>query len=65
MQVHCDKISEYFLQAKQNLKQSVNNFEGNWDTQEGEQAFRSNPNGIGDRTTTLRRLLIGADTAFC
>ena len=39
MQVHCDKISEYFLQAKQNLKQSVNNFEGNWDTQEGEQAF--------------------------
>ena len=25
-----------------------------------EQPFRPNPNGVGDRTTTLRRLLIGA-----
>ena len=33
---------------------------GNWDPREGQQPFRPNPNGIGDRTTTLRRLLIGA-----
>ena len=33
---------------------------GNWDPREGQQPFRSNPNGVGDRTTTLRRLLIGA-----
>ena len=34
---------------------------GNWDPREGQQPFRLNPNGVGDRTTTLRRLLIGAD----
>ena len=28
----------------------------NWDPWEGQQPFRSNPNGVGDRTTTLRRL---------
>ena len=33
---------------------------GNWDPQEGQQPFRPNPNGPGDLTTTLRRLLIGA-----
>ena len=33
---------------------------GNWDPLESQQPFRPNPNGIGDRTTTLRRLLIGA-----
>ena len=33
---------------------------GNWDPREGQQPFRPNPNGVGDRTTTLRRLLIGA-----
>ena len=33
---------------------------GNWDPQEGQQPFRPNPNWMGDRTTTLRRLLIGA-----
>ena len=33
---------------------------GNWDPREGQQPFRPNPNGAGDRTTTLRRLLIGA-----
>ena len=31
---------------------------GNWDSREGQQPFRPNPNW--DRTTTLRRLLIGA-----
>ena len=34
--------------------------QGNWDPREGQQPFRPNPNGVGDRTTTLRRLLIGA-----
>ena len=33
---------------------------GNWDPREGQQPFRPNSNGIGNRTTTLRRLLIGA-----
>ena len=37
---------------------------GNWDSREDQQPFRSNPNGVGDRTTTLRRLLIGA-VQFC
>ena len=30
----------------------------NRDPREGQQQFRFNPNGVGDRTTTLRRLLI-------
>ena len=34
---------------------------GNWDPREGQQPFRPNPNGAGDRTITLRRLLISAD----
>ena len=34
---------------------------GNCDFCEGQQPFRPNPNGIGDRTTTLRQLLIGAE----
>ena len=34
---------------------------GNWDPREVQQPFRSNPNGVGDRTTTLKRLLIGED----
>ena len=33
---------------------------GNWHPREGQQPFQPNPNGAGDRTTTLRRLLIGA-----
>ena len=37
---------------------------GNWDPREGQQPFRPNPNGVGDRLTTLRRLLIGA-VQFC
>ena len=40
------------------------NTQGNWDPPEGQQPFRPNPNGVGDRTTTLRRLLIGA-VQFC
>ena len=34
---------------------------GNWNPREGQQPFRLNPNRTGDRTTTLRRLLIGAE----
>ena len=33
---------------------------GNWEPREGQQPFRPNPNGAGDRITMLRRLLIGA-----
>ena len=40
------------------------NAEGNWDPREGQQLFRPNPNGVGDRTTTLKWLLIGA-VQFC
>ena len=36
------------------------NARGNWDSREGQQPFRPNLNGTGDRITTLRRLLIGA-----
>ena len=34
--------------------------QNNWDSRKGQQRFRSNSNGVGDCTTTLRRLLIGA-----
>ena len=36
---------------------------GNWDPRKGQQPFRPNPNGVGDRITTLRRMLIGAGGA--
>ena len=32
----------------------------NWDSREGQQPFQPHQNGVGDRTTTLMRLLIGA-----
>ena len=35
---------------------------GNWNPREGQQPFRPNPNGVGNRTNTLRRLLIGAES---
>ena len=34
---------------------------GNWDPKEVQQPIRPNPNRVGDRASTLRRLLIGAD----
>ena len=34
---------------------------GNWEPREGQQPFRPNPNGVGDRKTTLRQLLIGGE----
>ena len=37
---------------------------GNWDPREVQQPFRPNPNGVGDRTTTIRCLLIGAEYTF-
>ena len=37
---------------------------GNWDSREGQQPSRLHPNGAGDRTTTLRLLLIGAVFVF-
>ena len=33
---------------------------GNWNPREVQQPFRPNPNGVGDRTTMVRWLLIGA-----
>ena len=36
----------------------------NWGTREDQQPFRPNPNGVGESTTTLRRLLIGS-VQFC
>ena len=44
-------------QHSEKMKDSV---WGNWDLREGQQPFRPNLNGVGDRTITLRRLLIGA-----
>ena len=38
--------------------------QGNWDPWESQGPFRPNLNGIGDRTTTLRRQFIGA-VQFC
>ena len=40
------------------------NARGNWDPPEDQQSFRPKPNGIGDRITTLRRLLIGTGLLF-
>ena len=36
--------------------------QGNWDLQETQRPFPPNPNGVRNRTTTLRRLLSGADS---
>ena len=44
----------------QHSEKMMESAQGNWDPREDQQPFRPNPNGIGDRTTTLRRLLIGA-----
>ena len=38
--------------------------QGNWDPRKGQQRFQPNPSEIGDRTTTLRRLLIGGNNCF-
>ena len=46
-------------------KTNLGSVRGNWDPREGQQPFRPRPNGVGDRTTTLRRLLVGADHCCC
>ena len=43
----------------QHSKKMKGSARGNWDPREGQQSFRTSPNGVGDRTTTLRRLLFG------
>ena len=45
----------------QHSKKIKGSAQGNWDPRKGQQPFRPNPNGAGDRTTTLRWLLIGAE----
>ena len=45
----------------QHSKKMKGSARGYWYPRESQQPFRPNPNGVGDRTTTLRRLLIGAD----
>ena len=47
----------------QHSKEMKGSAQGNWDPREGQQPFFPNPNGAGDRTTTLRWLLIGAGCA--
>ena len=53
-----DLLRSFRGQHSEKMKGSA---QGNWDPREGQQPFRPNPNGIGDRTTTLRRLLIFAE----
>ena len=50
-------LRSFRRQHSEKMKESAR---GKWDPREGQQQFRPNPNGVGDRTTTLRRLLIGA-----
>ena len=42
-------------------RQKKESARGNLNPLEGQQPFRLNPNGVGDRTLTLRLLLIGED----
>ena len=55
-----DLLRSFRGQHSEKMKGSAR---GNWDPREGQQPLRPNPNGVGDRTTTLRRLLIGG--ALC
>ena len=48
--------------ARQKMKGSARS---NWDPRYSQQPFRPNPNGLGDRTVTLRRLLIRHAPLFC
>ena len=50
-------LRSFWRQHSEKMKESAL---GNWDPRESQQPFRPNPNGVGYRTTTLRRLLIGA-----
>ena len=57
------KLCAALLQSfrEQHGKNMKGNARGNWDPREGQQPFQPNPNGVGDRTTMLRQLLIGAE----
>ena len=48
------------FRGQHNKKWFEGSSRGNWDPRECQQPFQPNPNGVGDRTTTLRRLLTGA-----
>ena len=48
----------------QHSEKMMGSARGNWDPREGQQPIRPNPTGVGDHTTTLRRLLIGADLTY-
>ena len=48
-------------EARQKNDLCEGNALGNFDPREGQQPFRPNPNGVGDRTATLKWLLMGAD----
>ena len=50
-------LRTFWGQHSEKMKESAR---GNWDPREGQQPFRPNQNGDGDRTTTLRWLLIAA-----
>ena len=45
---------------EQHSKKMKGSARGSWGPREVQQPFQPNPNEVGDRTTTLRRLLIGA-----
>ena len=42
----------------QHSKKMKRSAQGDWDPRKGQEPFRPNRKGAGDRTTTLRRLLI-------
>ena len=48
----------------QHSKKRRGTVRGNWDPQHDQQPFRPNPSGAGDRITTLRQLLIGAENSL-
>ena len=53
-----DSDKRHYAQPLETITDSAR---GNWDPREDQQPFRPNPNGVGDHTSTLRRLLIGAN----
>ena len=57
------KLCAVFLRSfrGQHSEKIKGNAWGDWDPWEGQQPCRPNPNGVGNRTTALRRRLIGAD----
>ena len=56
----CRRAQRIHIENKAAIKNSCC-ARNNSDPREGQQPFQPNPNGVGDRTTSLRRLLVGAD----